>query len=74
VVNHGKRFAAFFHWFGESTFIRPTGKKCLQGKYRWNQKIQQIWLVVSTHLKNMSQNGNLPQSSGCKKNMFETTS
>ncbi len=31
-----------------------------------------IWLVVSTHLKNISQNGNLPQL-GVKKKMLETT-
>ncbi len=30
------------------------------------------WLVVSTHLKNISQIGNLPQI-GVKKNIFETT-
>ena len=31
-----------------------------------------FWLVVSTHLKNISQNGNLPQI-GMKKKIFETT-
>ena len=31
-----------------------------------------IWLVVSTHLNNISQNGNLPQI-GVKLNIFETT-
>ena len=32
------------------------------------------WLVVSTHLKNISQHGNLPQFSGWKWNIFETNS
>ena len=34
--------------------------------------IHLIWLVVSTHLKNISQNGNLPQI-GVNKKIFETT-
>ena len=37
-----------------------------------NASSNKIWLVVSTHLKNISQNGNLPQI-GMKIKIFETT-
>ena len=47
--------------------IGPPVKKAY-----WNIPIIQNWLVVSTHLKNISQIGNLPQI-GAKIKIFETT-
>ncbi len=46
---------------------------CWTGGYEKKNKSGNInnWLVVSTHLKNISQNGNLPQFSGWKYKMFE---
>ena len=56
-----------------STVKGPAGwvvlcLQVLQGIYT----PQTYWLVVSTHLKNISQNGNLPQI-GVKVKIFETT-
>ena len=42
------------------------------GTIYWNN-LQIIWLVVSTHLKNIPQIGSFPQGSGWKQRMFETT-
>ena len=39
---------------------RVVGDGITWHNHRWNP-LSQIWLVVSTHLKNISQNGNLPQ-------------
>ena len=61
----------FFPW------LPPPSKKKTQEIPRSLPKncvhpLDPSWLVVSTHLKNISQNGNLPQI-GMKINIFETT-
>ena len=49
----------------------PQGNKGFLNVLNW---LTIIWLVVEpTHLKNISQNGNLPQGSGWKEQIFETT-
>ena len=52
-------------WYRGGSDRKWPGRPCLASgtKEGTNQQTQlnQTWLVVSTHLKNMSQNGNLPQ-------------
>ena len=57
-----------------SPFTPFTNHVDLQiGSKTWQNKFfEGNWLVVSTHLKNISQIGILPQL-GVKKNIFETT-
>jgi len=43
-----------------------------QKKVRVKKRKKHDWLVVSTHLKNMSQNCNLPQNRDEHKKIFET--
>ena len=48
---------------GQGIFVRDFlyGKFCLFLTFKGGNIEYKIWLVVSTHLKNISQNGNLPQ-------------
>ena len=62
----------------KKTEVQPTNASttCARqhpGKFGWNLKITQVenWLKVSNHLKNMSQNGNLPQIGVKMKHIFE---
>ena len=51
---------------------RPAGGEKVAQKTPLKINMEHNWLVVSTHLKNISQNGNLPQI-GVKCRIFETT-
>ena len=65
-------------WNHSSSLKKKAPKRRSSPKFQTNSnssnrcKDENIWLVVSTHLKNVSQNGNLPQI-GVKINIFETT-
>ena len=58
-------------WEPESQSVTNRNETWNPWDYR-NSKETNNWLVVSTHLKNISQNGNLPQK-GVKIKIFETT-
>ena len=45
----------------------------IKGVYWVYNPQKRCWLIVSTHLKNISQTGNIPQFSGWKQKIFETT-
>ena len=51
---------------------KSLGKKAMEPPTSYVLAQYVYWLVVSTHLKNISQNGNLPQI-GVKIKIFETT-